>query len=446
MQITDTSQESYENQLSESDRDLGFQREDERKSKWTHILDHFKLYAEKCPAKLSQRLREGLPSELRAQIWKEITKTSEFKAKFGVDVYQKLVTMPCVHSDKIELDLHRTFPNHSLFMEKQGAGQISLRNVMRAYSNYDSYVGYCQGMTFLAGLLLMELEEEDAFFALVQIMNMHRLRGTYQPGLPGLSIHLAEFDYQLKYLLPEVHKHLEVENVRVEMFASSWFITIFVYQFPLELVLHVWDVFLFEGMEIVFRVSLAIMKLSKDALLSMDFEGILNFLRKLPDDILNPNRLMICALNAQIDQPHLDKFFQNYHQEVPSSQVDEPVPQQSSRTIRKSPKTVVAQRPAAIPTTLRGSVPMTPRTAAKAEWSFREIGGNIWSFGTEIVTSSTGAFSSVLSQLSIDEGKGKEVMTSWQQETTTNSTTTDAADSTDPVITTTITASATIKD
>lgn len=39
-----------------------------------------------------------------------------------------------------------------------------------AYSVYNQEVGYCQGMSQIAALLLMYMDEEDAFWALSALM------------------------------------------------------------------------------------------------------------------------------------------------------------------------------------------------------------------------------------------------------------------------------------
>ena len=38
--------------------------------------------------------------------------------------------------------------------------------VLAAYSMYNMEVGYCQGMSVLAGLLLLYMDEEEAFWGL----------------------------------------------------------------------------------------------------------------------------------------------------------------------------------------------------------------------------------------------------------------------------------------
>lgn len=57
----------------------------------------------------------------------------------------------------IRRDIARTYPEHEFFKEKDGLGQESLFNVMKAYSLHDREVGYCQGSAFIVGLLLMQV-------------------------------------------------------------------------------------------------------------------------------------------------------------------------------------------------------------------------------------------------------------------------------------------------
>ena len=64
---------------------------------------------------------------------------------------------------QVEKDLPRTFPAHPLL---EGVGRDALRRVLLAYARYNPKVGYCQGLNFLAGLLLLLMPEESAFYVL----------------------------------------------------------------------------------------------------------------------------------------------------------------------------------------------------------------------------------------------------------------------------------------
>lgn len=64
----------------------------------------------------------------------------------------------------------RCFRDHECFCERYSTKQQQLFNVLVAYSCYNSELGYCQGMSSVAGVLLMYLGEEEAFWALHTLM------------------------------------------------------------------------------------------------------------------------------------------------------------------------------------------------------------------------------------------------------------------------------------
>ena len=90
---------------------------------------------------------------------------------------------------QIDLDVNRTYRNHSMFRERYNNRQQDLFHVLAAYSMYNSEVGYCQGMSQIAALLLMYLdEEEEAFWALSQLMvdRKYNMHGFFIPQFPRL--------------------------------------------------------------------------------------------------------------------------------------------------------------------------------------------------------------------------------------------------------------------
>lgn len=61
---------------------------------------------------------------------------------------------------QIDLDIERTLRDHIMFKDRFGQAQVSLFKILVAYSNLDSDVGYCQGMSTVAAFLLLYFEEE----------------------------------------------------------------------------------------------------------------------------------------------------------------------------------------------------------------------------------------------------------------------------------------------
>src|SRR5690606_6609905 len=122
--------------------------------------------------KLKSRIREGIPDAVRGVVWSRLAGVDEEKQKMrDENKYENLIArlegrrdLPDQDIfDTIERDIDRTFPRHILF-GKKSVGQQALRNVLHAYSVLDPELGYCQGMGFIAGLLLTYLPEDDAFY------------------------------------------------------------------------------------------------------------------------------------------------------------------------------------------------------------------------------------------------------------------------------------------
>lgn len=93
-----------------------------------------------------------------------------------------------IHNEVIFPFPGRTFPTHQYFSAQLGAGQLSLYNLLKAYSLLDTEVGYCQGISFVAGLLLLHMSEEQAFDTLKFLMYDLGIRRQYRPDMISLQV------------------------------------------------------------------------------------------------------------------------------------------------------------------------------------------------------------------------------------------------------------------
>ncbi len=82
----------------------------------------------------------------------------------------------------------------------------ALNNVLKAYSNWDPSLGYCQGMNFVVSFLLLYLEQEQAFLALLAIMYLFKMCGVFQPG-PILPLILDNFEKEFRQQYPKLCDH-----------------------------------------------------------------------------------------------------------------------------------------------------------------------------------------------------------------------------------------------
>ena len=119
------------------------------------------------------------------------------------------------------------------------------------------------------------MPEEEAFAVLVALMQEYRLRDMFKPSMAELGVCMYQLEHLVADTHPELHAHFTAQGFHTSMYASSWFLTLFTTALSLPLACRIFDVFLSEGMEIIFKVALAMLQLGKEDLLSLDMEGML---------------------------------------------------------------------------------------------------------------------------------------------------------------------------
>ncbi|KAK4688869.1 ecotropic viral integration site 5 protein, partial [Tremellales sp. Uapishka_1] len=243
---------------------------------WGAVVQDYEDVARTRPKELSKAIQRGIPAVIRGAIWQLMSSSKSAPLE---ETYKTLLKLNSPHEKAIAKDLSRTFPNHKFFQEGGGVGQESLFMVVKAYSLYDEEVGYTQGLAFIVAALLLNMPDEEAFCVLVRLMESYNLRSHFLADMPGLQLRLFQFDRLVEEILPLLHTHLVRQGVKSSMFASQWFMTMFSYRFPLSLVYRVLDIVFAEGIEAIFRFSVALLKRSEDKLSELEFEQILNYLQ-----------------------------------------------------------------------------------------------------------------------------------------------------------------------
>ncbi|XP_066870902.1 TBC1 domain family member 10A isoform X2 [Kogia breviceps] len=161
--------------------------------------------------------------------------------------------------DVIERDLHRQFPFHEMFVSRGGHGQQDLFRVLKAYTLYRPEEGYCQAQAPIAAVLLMHMPAEQAFWCLVQICEKY-LPGYYSEKLEAIQLDGEILFSLLQKVSPVAHKHLSQQKIDPLLYMTEWFMCAFSRTLPWSSVLRVWDMFFCEGVKIIFRVGLVLLK------------------------------------------------------------------------------------------------------------------------------------------------------------------------------------------
>lgn len=119
------------------------------------------------------------------------------------------------------------------------------------------------------------MPEEEAFAVLVKLMQDYRMRDMFKPTMAELGVCMYQLENLVAEHLPDLSQHFQSQNFHTSMYASSWFLTLFTTALSLQLACRVMDIFLSEGMEIIFKLALAMLVLGKEELMSLDMEGML---------------------------------------------------------------------------------------------------------------------------------------------------------------------------
>lgn len=278
-------------------------------------------------------VRAGVPMGLRGELW---------QAFVGVQVrkvdgyYQRLLAPKVSCGDKkledngclstkpqtekwkgqIEKDLPRTFPGHPALNED---GRNALRRVLIAYARHNPSVGYCQAMNFFAGLLLLVMPEENAFWTLLGIMDDY-FEGYYSEEMIESQVDLLVLDDIIRERFPKLVNHLDSLGVQVAWVTGPWFLSIFLNVIPWESALRVWDVLLFDGNRtMLFRTALALLELYGSALVTTrDAGDAITLLQSLAGSTFDSSQLVLtaCMGYQSVNEVKLQELREKYRPEV----------------------------------------------------------------------------------------------------------------------------------
>ncbi|KAF3579006.1 hypothetical protein DY000_02029193 [Brassica cretica] len=268
-------------------------------------------------------VRLGVPKDLRGEVWQAFVGV---KAR-RVDNYYHDLLAHITNFDEskehdvqrkwkkqIEKDIPRTFPGHPALNEN---GRDSLRRILLAYACHNPSVGYCQlavnyyncsclsqqrpcgnmqAMNFFAGLFLLLMPEENAFWTLVGVIDEY-FDGYYTEEMIESQVDQLVFEELMRERFPKLVNHLDYLGVQVAWISGPWFLSIFVNILPWECVLRMWDVLLFEGNRVVlFRTAFALMELYGPAIIATQDAGdAITSLQALASSTFDSSQLVLTA-------------------------------------------------------------------------------------------------------------------------------------------------------
>ncbi|XP_059534333.1 LOW QUALITY PROTEIN: TBC1 domain family member 2B [Myotis daubentonii] len=248
---------------------------------------------------LKSLIRAGIPHEHRSKVWRwcvdlHTRKLREAAAPgYFAALLRAALEKQNPASQQIELDLLRTLPNNRHYAGPASEGIQQLRHVLLAFSWRNPDIGYCQGLNRLVAVALLYLEQEDAFWCLVAIVEVFMPRDYYTKTLLGSQVDQRVFRDLMSEKLPRLHAHLEQHKVDYTLITFNWFLVVFVDSVVSDVLFKIWDSFLYEGPKVIFRFALALFKYKEEEILKLqDSMSIFKYLRYFTRTILDARKLI----------------------------------------------------------------------------------------------------------------------------------------------------------
>lgn len=255
-----------------------------RARKWSHLLGAKETVGRGI--KVKRYVRKGIPMKHRGKIWMEVSGGKEKKdAHRGY--YQTLLQGPFNEElvDSVKIDVPRTFPDNIYFRDYKEGKLTSLYNVLVAFSHHNKNVGYCQGLNYIAGLLLIITKDEENTFWLLNALVDDLLPQYYTPDMLGVLTDISVLESLVKERAPLIWRHINHYGLTWGLMTTKWFICLFAEVLPIETVLRIWDCLFYEGNKVLMRVAITLVLSNEEKILmSQDFGDIIECFKKITRD------------------------------------------------------------------------------------------------------------------------------------------------------------------
>ncbi|PVH75445.1 hypothetical protein DL98DRAFT_427546 [Cadophora sp. DSE1049] len=240
------------------------------------LVQDYTRTAQCLPTLLSKKIRSGIPPPLRGVVWQSMSGARDTLLE---EQFDRLCGESSPYEGIIGKDLGRSFPGVEMFRDPEGDGQRMLGRVLKCFSLYDHKIGYCQGLGFLVGPLLMHMGDKQAFCVLVRLMEHYDLRSCFLPDLSGLHVRIYQFKKLMQLHLPALSAYLD--QLQIEpAYVSQWFLSFFAVTCPLPMLFRIYDVIFAEGAsETIMRVALSLMRKNQEKIMACtEFEDVMQLL------------------------------------------------------------------------------------------------------------------------------------------------------------------------
>lgn len=243
---------------------------------------------------LKKRIFKGVPDTQRKRVWALLLRRPTFALQKETPIYRIDDHFNGISGfeRQIDVDIVRTLRDHVLYKDRYSCGQQKLFKVLVAFANLFPSIGYCQGMSSLAGVLLIYFDEEQAFNMMIRLFERRSLANLYSHGFP-LLFELFHIQHALmQKFVPRVWNHFAKHSISSSLYATKWYLSMFLC-FPFPLSMRLWDLYMLYGIDVFPVFCVAFLRYIENAILVLDFDPLLSYLCR-PDEVspMNVEKVM----------------------------------------------------------------------------------------------------------------------------------------------------------
>lgn len=274
--------------------------------------------------KFLEKVCKGPPVSMRWIVWIILAKLPEEIS--GSNYISYLIDNIDINIDiQIKKDIHRTLFDEAQFTVEDRHNM--LYKLLRAFACNDQEVGYCQGMNFIAGFLLVvsNFNEIESFYMMMALFsdtfsNHLGIRGFYTERFPLLYFYLNLFDYYFNENLPALYMHFKSLDIPNEAWISKWIQTLYTICLPIKVTMRVWDCTLSYGLNFLIKFSISLLKFLESKLMAIsDSFDMVDFLKIMTpyscidtDILLNLDEILNNAIKLNITEKMVMKLKSEY--------------------------------------------------------------------------------------------------------------------------------------
>ena len=249
----------------------------------------------------------GLPNQTRKNLWQILIGNSCGITKNTYEIYKRKIpsiNFKNINANKNTVDKIYSNDNTSkqiiqeiikitvIFSEEIAKKNLDKNDMMnKVYNISRSFCIFRQDLTFnkniisiIYTLLFIFEEEEDTFISIINLI-CSNLFSIFIGDENEIKAYSNFFNSLLKKYIPKISNLFEKMEITPELYLIPWLEEFYTKTFDLNILNHIFDLFLINGEYILFQTGLSIIKLLEDELANSTINEIFKSLKRISNDI-----------------------------------------------------------------------------------------------------------------------------------------------------------------